>query len=737
MADDPLDSKFTEDVKNASKDLGKYKSELLGVADAVKEAAAAAKTNSGELRDQLNTTTKVRDILDDTVALYGRLGSSYISAESLSKKILATEAEKSSVLGNIDAIYKQIGKTAAFQGLTNEEILAATKSINDFNSDGLDINQRALLLAMDNVDYLDKAIISQNKLNGLLDEGNDQYAETYLKGSAIKKVLSSIANIPIIGPFLQFDLIGEKFQKSIKDGYNEIFKQSKILFDSPLIKLLLSGVIISKLIDISKKYIDLIFEIDKGVTKISNDLGMSKEAGEALYATFASTSADTIFGSRGLVDGLDKAFYSIRNMSSASAELGESLGTNAMFTDKMVQGQILMTKQMKMTSEEAAGIQSLSLLTGKAADKTLQSIIKQNNASLSYRKIIREVANISAELSMRYGNDPEQIAKAVVQANKLGMSLEETRKISNSLLNFEQSIEGELESELLLGRQFNFEKARELALMGKSAEASSLLLKQIGGITELEKMNVIQRERVAAAIGLSVDELSKAAIKEQVLTNLGAENEAALTERVRILRENNDLAGMAALQQEAARVKGGDILLQDIAKASMAEKYEETMNKLKDILGVLLSHSTALKLAFMGIALVATGIATSMMYAAMASMIASGGITAILGGAAIGATALSGIGAAVAPFAIPAMVGDSMTEPGGETISMPKGTLLPDKNDYVYTSTNPLPTGGNGDDSAMLSKLDLLIQHTAAGKMIKYDTITAGTAHGMSYNSYA
>ena len=84
---------------------------------------------------------------------------------------------------------------------------------------------------MDNVDYLDKAIISQNKLNGLLDEGNDQYAETYLKGSAIKKVLSSIANIPIIGPFLQFDLIGEKFQKSIKDGYNEIFKQSKILFD--------------------------------------------------------------------------------------------------------------------------------------------------------------------------------------------------------------------------------------------------------------------------------------------------------------------------------------------------------------------------------------------------------------------------------------------------------------------------------------------------------------------------
>ena len=74
-----------------------------------------------------------------------------------------------------------------------------------------------------------------------------------------------------------------------------------------------------------------------------------------------------------------------------------------------------------------------------------------------------------------------------------------------------QSIEGELESELLLGRQFNFEKARELALMGKSSEAAGELLGQIGGINALEKMNVIQRERIAAAIGLSSDELSKAA----------------------------------------------------------------------------------------------------------------------------------------------------------------------------------------------------------------------------------
>ena len=83
-------------------------------------------------------------------------------------------------------------------------------------------------------------------------------------------------------------------------------------------------------------------------------------------------------------------------------------------------------------------------------------------------------------------------------------------------------------------------------------------------------------------------------------------------------------------------------------------------------------------------------------------------------------------------------VNDFQEKPDGTVIMSPAGTFKPNKKDYITASTNPpFQGGGGGDDSAMLSKLDLLIQHTAAGKMIKYDTITAGTAHGMSYNSYA
>ena len=46
------------------------------------------------------------------------------------------------------------------------------------------------------------------------------------------------------------------------------------------------------------------------------------------------------------------------------------------------------------------------------------------------------------------------------------MELEDVASAGKSLLNFEQSIEAELQAELLTGRQLNLERARLAALTG-------------------------------------------------------------------------------------------------------------------------------------------------------------------------------------------------------------------------------------------------------------------------------
>jgi hypothetical protein len=51
-------------------------------------------------------------------------------------------------------------------------------------------------------------------------------------------------------------------------------------------------------------------------------------------------------------------------------------------------------------------------------------------------------------------------------ASALGMELEQVATSGESMLDFQSSIESELEAELLTGKQLNLEKARLLALTG-------------------------------------------------------------------------------------------------------------------------------------------------------------------------------------------------------------------------------------------------------------------------------
>ncbi len=85
------------------------------------------------------------------------------------------------------------------------------------------------------------------------------------------------------------------------------------------------------------------------------------------------------------------------------------------------------------------------------------SIGRQNKGVLNNKKVLSEVLKTSGQLAAQYKNNPELLGKAVTQAQKLGMTLEQTKNISSALLNFEDSISAELEAELLTGQDLNLE----------------------------------------------------------------------------------------------------------------------------------------------------------------------------------------------------------------------------------------------------------------------------------------
>jgi hypothetical protein len=228
------------------------------------------------------------------------------------------------------------------------------------------------------------------------------------------------------------------------------------------------------------------------------------------------------------------------NLTQAFGELAAATGFAYEFTADQLETQIKLTKQVGLTAEEAANVQRFSLLTGKTSEQTYKSFVKGLNATanqlkvgINFKATLAEALKVSGQLSANLGNDPIRIAKAIVQAKAFGMTLEQTAKAGESLLNFETSIENELKAELLTGKQLNLERARAAALQGDQVTLAEELAKNVGTAADFTKMNVLQQKALAESVGMTSDELADTLVKrEQALAS--GKSLAQVTEEERI-----------------------------------------------------------------------------------------------------------------------------------------------------------------------------------------------------------
>ena len=175
------------------------------------------------------------------------------------------------------------------------------------------------------------------------------------------------------------------------------------------------------------------------------------------------------------------------------------------------------------SAEDLAKTVGLMAATSDLTNEALMSQIEitrnmAQQAGIPIKNIMGDVAQ-NTEFFAKFAKDGGQnILSAATQARQLGISLSEVSKISESLLDFETSIEKQLEAQVLLGKNINTDRARQLAFTGDTEGLMKEVTRLAGSEAEFNNMNYLQREALAAAIGLSVDEMSKL---------IRAENQAA------------------------------------------------------------------------------------------------------------------------------------------------------------------------------------------------------------------
>tara|TARA_R110002153_G_scaffold205139_3_gene357892 strand:- start:3496 stop:3876 length:381 start_codon:yes stop_codon:yes gene_type:complete len=113
-----------------------------------------------------------------------------------------------------------------------------------------------------------------------------------------------------------------------------------------------------------------------------------------------------------------------------------------------------------------------------------------------------------------------------------------------------------MEASMLLGREINLDKARQLAVTGDQKGMLDEVLKAVGGEAEFNEMNVIQRRALADAVGQSVEGLSR-------LVKNNKEAEKATTSRDTGAASDNQLAALnniaanTAANVTATKTNGG------------------------------------------------------------------------------------------------------------------------------------------------------------------------------------
>ena len=294
--------------------------------------------------------------------------------------------------------------------------------------------------------------------------------------------------------------------------------------------------------------------VSQEVTNLQRATGMSYGNATALNAELRMT-AQTSGQIQISAKKLHEAFSQITTELGVSADI---LGGEALISMSNL------TKKIGLGAKEATQLTLMSRLQGKNTEQVLDNAIatvgeynKQNKTAINFKTVLSDVANSSKRLQVSLGANPEALMEAATSARALGLSLSEMEGIADNLLNFESSIQKELEAELLTGKELNLEKAREFALNNDIKGLTEEIGKNQEITSAFASGNRIQQKAIAEAMGMSVEQLSNM-YYQQELNNLSAE-------------EFKNRYGETAYEQ---------------AKASSAsEKFGYTLDRVKEIIG--------------------------------------------------------------------------------------------------------------------------------------------------------
>lgn len=467
-----------------------------------------ATQNAKVLYDQYGNINKVINDINDTSKILNKsIGQHAIYNRQITDELKkqTKEASKRAIYQKQygDALQKQLSQIKeGYNNMTGIFSAIRTGDVDAYFSHtqkGL----QSLLKIGDPFENMDKLINNSTKLSA------KQYDELIAKNKHLAELRDKALKKQQSGKAINENILNQKNAEIEKN--NIILEQGKK--ESGLMSKIGTGLAIAGIFVL----VDQIMRISKIQGEIAHKLDISAGSAKQLQGTFAGMALSS------KIIGDNTADY-IESMTTYTNLLG--IGGNKMEgilkgKKEEIQDQVILTKQYNMSSQDAAKFALMSSTTGKSMTENMATVVQYTkafgNGLISTNDVMQDIVSAQGEISAGYHGNIIALTQASILARSYGMSLKEASTVAGNILDFQRSIGQEMEVNVLTGMHMNLDAARYMALQGDTAGAAAEVVKQIGGIDNFNKQNVIAQKAIAAASGMNIDTLTETLQKQKAL----------------------------------------------------------------------------------------------------------------------------------------------------------------------------------------------------------------------------
>jgi len=216
---------------------------------------------------------------------------------------------------------------------------------------------------------------------------------------------------------------------------------------------------------------------------------------------------------------------SVESANAAAQGLANAFGDTAIANKENIEYVSLMKENLGVTAEDSVNLlqnfMGIGGMTSKVARETAGAAASLAKAAgVPFNKVMKEVADASDNVRSLIRGSVDGLIKGAIEAKRLGTTLESVGKAAAGFLDFQSSVNDEMEASVLFGKDVNLQKARELSYAGDLkglAKEQNRLLQEAGDVS---KMDFFQRNGIAKALGMSVKEMDTMNAKQKEMNVL-------------------------------------------------------------------------------------------------------------------------------------------------------------------------------------------------------------------------